>query len=38
MNLKLTERVLAREVDGKMTVEAIPEPDVPEEFWTARHG
>lgn len=38
MNLKLTERVLAREVDGKMTIEAVPEPDVPEEFWTARHG
>lgn len=36
LNLKLTERVLAREVDGQMQVEAVPEPDEPEEFWTGR--
>ncbi|YCI29827.1 phage tail protein [Erwinia sp. PK3-005] len=34
LNLKLTERVLAREVNGQMQVEAVPEPDEPEEFWT----
>ncbi|QHM74147.1 hypothetical protein C7M52_00068 [Mixta theicola] len=34
LNLKLTERVLVREVDGQMQVEAVPEPDEPEEFWT----
>lgn len=38
INLKLTERVITREMDGKMTVEAVPEPDVPDEFWTAPHG
>ncbi|WP_276867600.1 phage tail protein [Enterobacter oligotrophicus] len=36
LNLKLTERVLVREVDGQMQVEAVPEPDEPEEFWTGR--
>nr|DAO28032.1 MAG TPA: tail completion protein [Caudoviricetes sp.] len=36
LNLKLTERVLAREVDGQMQVEAVPEPDEPEEYWTGR--
>ncbi len=36
LNLKLTERVLAREVDGQMQVEAVPEPDEPEAFWTGR--
>ncbi|MDU5826865.1 MAG: phage tail protein [Mixta calida] len=36
LNLKLTERVLARKVDGQMQVEAVPEPDEPEEFWTGR--
>ncbi|MGQ3906414.1 phage tail protein [Mixta calida] len=36
LNLKLTERVLAREVNGQMQVEAVPEPDEPEEFWTGR--
>jgi len=38
INLKLTERVITREVDGKMTVEAVPEPGVPDEFWTVTHG
>ena len=36
LNLKLTERVLARKVDGQMQVEAVPEPDEPEEYWTGR--
>lgn len=36
LNLKLTERVLAREVNGQMQIEAVPEPDEPEEFWTGR--
>lgn len=36
LNLKLTERVLAREVNGQMQVQAVPEPDEPEEFWTGR--
>ncbi|MGD8107803.1 phage tail protein [Pantoea sp. FN0302] len=36
LNLKLTERVLAREVDGQMQVKAVPEPDEPEEYWTGR--
>ncbi|EGT4441743.1 phage tail protein [Cronobacter sakazakii] len=36
LNLKLTERVMAREVDGQMQVEAVPEPDEPEEYWTGR--
>lgn len=36
LNLKLTERVLAREVNGQMQVEAVPEPDELEEYWTGR--
>lgn len=38
LNLRLTERVIAREVGGVMQVEAVPEPEVPEEFWTVSHG
>lgn len=38
LNLKLTERVIAREVDGVMQVEAVPEPEVPEEFWAVSRG
>ncbi|MBN7122424.1 phage tail protein [Erwinia billingiae] len=38
LNLKLTERVIAREVDGVMQVQAVPEPVQPEEFWTSHHG
>ncbi|NBB57103.1 phage tail protein [Pantoea vagans] len=38
MDLKLTERVVATTVDGKISIEAVPEPDVPEEFWTVKHG
>ncbi len=38
LNLKLTERVIAREVDGVMQVQAVPEPAQPEEFWTSHHG
>lgn len=33
LNLKLIERVIAREVDGMMQVEAVPEPEQPDEFW-----
>lgn len=32
LNLKLTERVIAREVNGNIQVEAIPEPPVPDEW------
>lgn len=38
MNLKLTERVVATTVDGKTRVEALPEPETPEEFWTMKRG
>lgn len=39
LNLKLTERVIAREVDGVMQVEAVPEPEQPDEFWAShQHG
>lgn len=38
MDLKLTERVVATTVDGKISIEAVPEPEVPEEFWTVKHG
>ncbi|CAX58630.1 phage tail completion R family protein [Erwinia billingiae Eb661] len=39
LNLKLTERVIAREVDGVMRVEAVPEPEQPDEFWAShQHG
>jgi hypothetical protein len=39
LNLKLTERVIVREVDGVMPVEAVPEPDQPDEFWAShQHG
>jgi len=41
MNLKLTERVIVKEVDGVMSVEAVPEPEAPddaEEGWTVRLG
>lgn len=38
MNLKLTERVVATTVDGKTRIEALPEPETPEEFWTVKRG
>jgi hypothetical protein len=38
MDLKLTERVIATAEDGKARIEAVPEPDVPEEFWAAKRG
>jgi hypothetical protein len=38
LNLKLTERVIAREVDGTMEIVAVAEPDVPDEFWTVKRG
>lgn len=38
MDLKLTERVIVTEEDGKARIEAVPEPDMPEEFWTVNNG
>lgn len=38
MDLKLTERVVATTVDGKISIAAVSEPDAPEEFWTVKHG
>jgi hypothetical protein len=38
MDLKLTERVIATIEDGKAHIEAVPEPDVPEEFWAVKRG
>lgn len=38
MDLKLTERVIATVEDGKAHIEAVPEPDVPEEFWAVKRG
>lgn len=38
MDLKLTERVIATVEDGKAHIEAVPEPDAPEEFWAVKHG
>jgi len=38
MDLKLTERVIATVEDGKARIEAVPEPDVPEEFWAVKRG
>ncbi|AVG78428.1 phage tail protein [Pantoea ananatis] len=38
INLKLTERVIAEEVNGVTEVRAVPEPDEPEEVWTVNRG
>ena len=38
LNLQLTERVLVSTDGGVSSVEAVPEPDVPEEMWTVKHG
>ncbi|MDE1190146.1 MAG: phage tail protein [Pantoea sp.] len=38
LNLKLTERVIACEVDGTMGIEVVAEPEIPEEFWTVKRG
>lgn len=38
MDLKLTERVIAKVEDGKAHIEAVPEPDAPEEFWAVKCG
>lgn len=38
MDLKLTERVIATVENGKAHIEAVPEPEAPEEFWTVKHG
>lgn len=37
LNLQLTERVLVSADGGVSSVEAVPEPDVPEEMWTVKH-
>jgi hypothetical protein len=36
LNLKLTERVVAQEVDGSIQVEAVAEPDEPADGWGFR--
>lgn len=33
LNLKLTERVVAREVNGAMQVETLPEPELLGDYW-----
>jgi len=38
INLKLTERVIAEEVNGVTEVRAVPEPDESEEIWTVSRG
>lgn len=38
MDLKLTERVIATVENGKAHIEAVPEPDAPEEFWAVKRG
>lgn len=38
MDLKLTERVIATVDNGKAHIEAVPEPDAPEEFWAVKRG
>ncbi|QCT18527.1 phage tail protein [Jejubacter calystegiae] len=38
INLQLTERVLVSADGGVSRVEAVPEPDVPEEMWTVKRG
>ncbi|WNN35417.1 phage tail protein [Pantoea agglomerans] len=38
MDLKLTERVIATVEDGKAHIEAVPEPNAPEEFWAVKRG
>lgn len=38
LNLKLTERVLVSTDGSVSSVEAVPEPDVPEDMWTVKHG
>lgn len=38
INLQLMERVLVSADGGVSCVEAVPEPDVPEEMWTVKRG
>ncbi|WP_312830016.1 phage tail protein [Pantoea anthophila] len=38
MDLKLTERVIATVEDGKAHIEAVPEPELPEEIWAVKRG
>lgn len=38
LNLQLTERVLVSTDGSVSSVEAVPEPDEPEEMWTVKRG
>lgn len=38
ISLKLTERVVATVTNGKTCIEAVAEPETPEEFWTVKNG
>lgn len=38
LNLQLTERVIVSTDGAVSSVEAVPEPDVPEEMWTVKRG
>ncbi|MES3493428.1 phage tail protein [Enterobacter hormaechei] len=38
LNLQLTERVLVSTNGSVSSVEAVPEPDEPEEMWTVKRG
>lgn len=38
MDLKLTERVIVTEEEGKARIEAVPEPEIPEECWVVKRG
>ncbi|MGB8498420.1 MAG: phage tail protein [Pantoea agglomerans] len=38
MDLKLTERVITTVENERAHIEAVPEPDAPEEFWTVNYG
>lgn len=38
MSLKLTERMIVTVYNGKAHIEAVPEPDVPEECWVVKCG
>ena len=38
LNLQLTERVIVSTDGTVSSVEAVPEPDVPEEMWTVKRG
>ena len=38
LNLQLTERVIVSTDGTVSSVEAVPEPDVPDEMWTVKRG